>query len=181
VERNAGRLVYECVLRPGVRFHNGQSVSADDVKFSFERYRGISAQMLKERVAGIETPDAGRIRVRLKQPWPDFMSFYGTLATGASWVVPRRYVEQVGEDGFKQAPVGAGPYRFVAFTPGVELVLAASEHYWRKAPSVKRLVFKSIPDETTRLAALKRGLILWAQVGADDEPEAAFRVSNVGC
>jgi peptide/nickel transport system substrate-binding protein len=150
-------LVYEFVLRQGVRFHNGEPVTADDVKFSFERYRGISAQMLKERVAAIETPDARHIRFRLTQPWPDFMSFYGTLATGAGWIVPRTYVERVGEDGFKQAPVGAGPYRFVSSTPGVELVLEATEHYWRKAPSVKRLVFKSIPDETTRLAALKRG------------------------
>jgi peptide/nickel transport system substrate-binding protein len=150
-------LVYEFVLRQGVRFHNGEPVTADDVKFSFERYRGISAQMLKERVATIETPDAGHIRFRLKQPWPDFMSFYGTLATGAGWVVPRHYAERVGEDGFKKAPVGAGPYRFVSFTPGVELVLEATESYWRKAPSVKRLVFKSIPDEATRLAALKRG------------------------
>jgi ABC-type transport system substrate-binding protein len=56
-----------------------------------------------------------------------------------------------------KAPVGAGPYRFVSFTPGVELVLEANESYWRKAPSVKRLVFRSIPDATTRLAALKRG------------------------
>src|SRR5919109_555083 len=150
-------LVYEFVLRQGVRFHNSEPVTADDVKFSFERYRGISAQVLKERVAAIETPDARHIRFRLTQPWPDFMSFYGTLATGVGWVVPRTYVERVGEDGFKQAPVGAGPYRFVSFTPGVELVLEATEHYWRKAPSVKRLVFKSIPDETTRLAALKRG------------------------
>jgi peptide/nickel transport system substrate-binding protein len=150
-------LVYEFVLRQGVKFHNGEPVTADDVKFSFERYRGISAPMLKERVAAIETPDAGRIRFRLKQPWPDFLSFYGTLATGAGWVVPRHYVEYVGEDGFKKAPVGAGPYRFVSFTPGVELVLEANESYWRKAPSVKRLVFKSIPDATTRLAALKRG------------------------
>jgi len=53
--------------------------------------------------------------------------------------------------------VGAGPYRFVSFTPGVELVLEAYEQYWRKAPSVKRLVFKSVVDETTRLAMLKRG------------------------
>jgi peptide/nickel transport system substrate-binding protein len=149
--------VYEFVLRPGVRFHHGEPVTADDVRFSFERYRGISAQMLKARVAAVETPDAGRIRFRLTQPWPDFLSFYGTLATGAGWVIPKTYVERVGEDGFKQAPVGAGPYRFVSFTPGVELVLEATEHYWRQAPRVKRLVFKSIPDETTRLAALKRG------------------------
>src|SRR5437870_4156190 len=100
-------LVYEFVLRQGGRFHNGEPVTADDVKFSFERYRGISAPMLKERVAAIETPDARHIRFRLKQPWPDFMSFYGTLATGAGWVVPRHYVDRVGEDGFKKAPVGA--------------------------------------------------------------------------
>jgi peptide/nickel transport system substrate-binding protein len=66
-------------------------------------------------------------------------------------------VEKVGDDGFKKAPVGAGPYRFVSFTPGVELVLEAYEQYWRRAPSVRRLVFKSVPDESTRLAMLKRG------------------------
>src|SRR5206468_11727064 len=54
-------------------------------------------------------------------------------------------------------PVGAGPYRFVSYNPGIELVLEANEHYWRKVPSVKRLVLRSIPDEATRLAALKRG------------------------
>ena len=85
------------------------------------------------------------------------MTFYGTPATGAGWIVPKKYVEKVGDEGFKKAPVGAGPYRFVSFTPGVELVLEAYEQYWRKVPSVKRLVFKAIPDESTRLAALKRG------------------------
>ena len=53
--------------------------------------------------------------------------------------------------------MGAGPYKFVSFTPGVELVMEAYDQYWRKTPSVKRLVFKVIPDESTRLAALKRG------------------------
>src|SRR5229473_2255116 len=150
-------LVYDFVLRKGVRFHTGEPVTAEDVKFSFERYRGISAKILKDRVAAVETPDAGRVRFRLKQPWPDFLTFYGGIATGASWVVPKKYVERVGEDGFKKAPVGAGPYRFVSFTPGVELVLEATDAYWRKTPSVKRLVFKSVPDVATRLVMLKRG------------------------
>ena len=61
--------------------------------------------------------------------------------------------------GYKKAPVGAGPYKFVSFTPGVELVVEAFEQFWRKTPSVRRLVFKSIHDEATRLAALKRGEI----------------------
>ena len=150
-------LAYEFVLRTGPRFHNGDPVTADDVKFSFERYRGVSAKMLKDRVAAIETPDAGRVRFRLKQPWPDFLTFYGGIATGASWIVPRKYVEKVGEEGFKKAPVGAGPYKFVSFTPGIELVVEATDTYWRKTPSVKRIVFKSVPDAATRLVALKSG------------------------
>src|SRR6266508_3557993 len=115
-------LVYEFVLRKGVKFHNGEPVTAEDAKFSFERYRGISAKALKDRVAAVEAPDPGRVRFRLKQPWPDFMTFYGTPATGAGWIVPKKYVEKLGEEGFKKAPVGAGPYRFVAFTPGDEAI-----------------------------------------------------------
>src|SRR4029077_1188777 len=78
-------------------------------------------------------------------------------ATGAGWIVPKKYVEKVGDEGYKKHPIGAGPYKFVSFTPGVEMVLEAFEGYWRKVPSVKRLVFKVIPEESTRLAALKHG------------------------
>src|SRR5256885_5753529 len=150
-------LVYEFVLRKGTKFHTSDPVAAEDVKFSFERYRGIFVRALKEHVASVETPDAGRVRFRLKKPWPDFLLHYATPATGAGWIVPKKYVERLGEDGFRKAPVGAGPYRFVSFTPGVELVLEAFEGYWRKPPSIKRLVFRSMPDETTRAAALKSG------------------------
>jgi peptide/nickel transport system substrate-binding protein len=78
-------------------------------------------------------------------------------ATGAGWIVPKKYVERVGDEGYRRAPVGAGPYKFVSFTPGQELTLEAFDQYWRKTPSVRRLVFRVIPDEATRLAALKRG------------------------
>ena len=149
-------LSYEFILRAGVKFHNGAPVTAEDVKFSFERYRGTSAALMKERVAAVETPDERSVRFVLKKPWPDFLTFYSS-ATGAGWIVPKKYVEQVGEEGFKKAPVGAGPYKFVSFTPGVELVFEAFDGYWRKTPAVKRLVFKVVPEEATRLAALKRG------------------------
>jgi peptide/nickel transport system substrate-binding protein len=151
-------LSYDFVIRQGVKFHNGEPVTAEDVKFSFERYRGTSHDLLKNRVAAVETPDPRHVSFRLNKPWPDFLTFYAS-ATGAGWIVPKKYVEKVGDDGFKKAPVGAGPYKFVSFTPGVELVMDAFDEYWRKAPSVKRIVFKVIPDEATRLAALKRGEI----------------------
>jgi len=149
-------LTYDFVLRDGTRFHNGEPVTAEDVAFSFERYRGTSHELLKSRVAAVEVADPRHLSFRLSKPWPDFLTFYSS-ATGAGWIVPKKYLERVGDDGFKKAPVGAGPYKFVSFTPGVELVMEAFEDYWRKTPAVKRLVLRVIPDEATRLAALKRG------------------------
>src|SRR3954449_6965579 len=149
-------LGYDFVLRKGVKFHNGEPVTAEDVKFSFERYHGAAHQLMKDNMAAIEIPDPQHVRFKLKKPWPDFITFYST-ASGSGWIVPKKYVEQVGDEAFKKAPIGAGPYKFVSFTPGVELVLEAFDQFWRKPPGVKRLVFKVIPDEATRVAALKGG------------------------
>ena len=109
-------------------------MTAEDVKFSFERYRGTSASLMKERVAAVETPDARTRALRAEEAvarLPDLLR----SATGAGWIVPKKYVQEVGEEGFKKAPIGAGPYKFVSFTPGVELVFEAFEDYWRKKPS----------------------------------------------
>jgi peptide/nickel transport system substrate-binding protein len=150
-------LSYEFVLRKGVVFHNGDALTADDVKFSFERYRGAAAKLLKDRVSAVEVVDPHRVRFRLKEPWPDFMTFYGTPATGAGWIVPKKYLEKVGDEGFKRAPIGAGPYKLASFNPGIELVFEAHDRYWRKTPGIKRLVWKVVPEDVTRLAMLKRG------------------------
>jgi peptide/nickel transport system substrate-binding protein len=146
---------YEFKLRHGVKFHNGDPFTAEDVKFSFLRAK--SSRVLKEKVREIEIVDPYRIRFHLHEPFPDFMAFYGTLATASSWVVPKKYVEKVGDDGFMKQPVGLGPYKFVSNNPGIEIVMEANESYWRKMPSVKRLVFKSVPEPTTRAAMLKKG------------------------
>jgi peptide/nickel transport system substrate-binding protein len=150
-------VTYEFVIRKNVKFHNGDPVTAEDVKFTFDRYKGASASLLKDKVKEIQTPAPNRVRIILKEPWPDFMAFYGTSATGASWIVPKKYIEKVGEDAYKKAPVGAGPFKLVSFTPGIELALEAFPEYWRKAPQVKRVVMRSIPDEITRAAAVRTG------------------------
>jgi peptide/nickel transport system substrate-binding protein len=150
-------LLYEFMLRQGLTFHNGDPFTAEDAKFSFERYRGVGAKELHGKVKSVEIVDPHRLRFHLREPWPDFMTFYGTTATAAGIVVPKKYLERVGEDGFKQHPIGLGPYKFVSHVPGVELVLEANEAYWRHPPYVKRIVMKGIPDVTTRLAMLKKG------------------------
>jgi peptide/nickel transport system substrate-binding protein len=165
-------LTYEFTLRQGLTFHNGDPFTAEDVKFSFLRYKGTSAKLLHERVKAVEVIDPQRVRFVLEAPWPDFLAFYATLATGAAWIVPKKYVERVGDDAFKQQPVGLGPYRFVRMEPGVELVLEASEHYWRKMPSIKRLIFKGVPERTTRLAMLKNGEADIAYLMIGDEAAA---------
>src|SRR6266404_377859 len=101
-------LVYEFKLREGLRFHNGDPFTAEHVK-------------------AVDIIDSHRIRFVLHAPWPDFLVFYATPATGAAWIVPKKYIEKVGEDEFRRQPVGLGPYRFSRMTPGVELVLEANE------------------------------------------------------
>jgi peptide/nickel transport system substrate-binding protein len=154
---SADARTYDFKLREGLKFHNGDPFTADDVKFSFQRAKGY--KILKEKVRDVEIVGPARVRFHLVEPWPDFLTFYGTMVAGHGWIVPRKYLESVGDDGFKKHPVGLGPYKFVSHTPGVELVLEAYEGYWRKRPSVKRLVFKSVPESTTRLAMLKRNEI----------------------
>ena len=144
--------VYEFTLRQGLKFHNGDAFTAEDVQFSFQRAK---AALLHQKVKEVVVVDPTHVRFVLHEPWPDFMTFYGTFASGAGWVVPKHYMEQVGGDGFKRHPIGLGPYKFVSSTPGIDLVMEAYENYWRKVPTVKRLVFKSIPDATTRLAMLQ--------------------------
>ena len=171
-------LTYEFKLRKGLTFHNGDALTSDDVKFSFERYNGASAKELKARVKAVETPDPLTVRIRLHEPWPDFMTFYGTTATAAGIVLPRKYTEQAGPDGFRNRPVGAGPYRFVSQRPGVDITLEAFTGYWRHAPYVRKLTLKSVPDSTTRLTMLKSGQTDYALFLDGPEGEAVKKDSR---
>jgi peptide/nickel transport system substrate-binding protein len=156
-KESADGRVYEFKLRRDLKFHNGDPLTGDDVKFSFERYKGAGAKLLNDRVRQVEVVDPLTVRFHLKEPWPDFMTFYGTTASAAGLVVPRRYLQQVGDEGFKKHPIGAGPFKFVSHQPGVEMVLEAYTGHWRKVPNIKRLVMKSVPETTTRVAMLKNG------------------------
>src|SRR6266849_5443465 len=83
---SADQRVYEFKLREGLKFHNGDAFTAEDVKFSFHRAKG--SKVLHDKVREVAIVDPYRVRFHLHEPWPDFMTFYGTLVSGASWVVP---------------------------------------------------------------------------------------------
>ncbi len=172
-------LVYEFKLRRGLKFHNGDALTTDDVKWSFERYQGAGARELRARVRQVEVVDPTVIRFHMKEPWPDFMTFYGTTATASGIVLPRKYFEQVGADGFRQRPVGVGPYKFVSQRPGVDVTLEANPGYWRRVPNIKRLTMKSVSDSTTRLTMLKSGETDFALFLDGPEAEAATKDSRL--
>jgi peptide/nickel transport system substrate-binding protein len=147
-------LTYDFQLRHGVTFHNGDPFTAEDVQYSFARYKGTGAAELKHKVKAVEVVSPHHVRFQLNAPWPDFLTFYATPATGAAWIVPKHYTEKIGSATFKEAPIGLGPYRLVRYQPGVEVVLEANPTYWRQVPHVQRLVLKSVPERTTRVAVL---------------------------
>src|SRR5262249_47573550 len=103
-------LNYEFVLRKA-RFHNGDPVTGEDVKFTFGRYKASGAKLRKDKVEDVRLVAPNRVRFVLKEPWPDFMAFYVSSAPGAAWIVPKKYIVKVGEDAYKKDPVGAGPYK----------------------------------------------------------------------
>ena len=107
-------LSYEFVLRKNAKFHNGDPVTAEDVKFTFERYKGALRRVLKARSGGPRSR-APRVRFVLKEEWPDFIAFTH-LGHRGRLDVPKSHREG-GRRGFKKAPIGAGPYKFVSFNP----------------------------------------------------------------
>lgn len=144
-------------LREGIKFHNGEPVTSEDVKFTFENYKGANAKLLKDKTERIETPDARTVRFIFSEPFLDFLVLYGTPASGAGWVVPAKYYQEVGPDGFKKNPIGAGPFKLVRQDAGSTLEFEAVPDYWRKSPGVKTLIVRSVPEASTRVAQLQTG------------------------
>ena len=146
-------------LRPNIKFHDGTPVTPEDVKFTYENYRGANAKILKDKLAAIELPDNRTIKFTFKEPFLDFLTIYGSPSSGAGWVVPKAYYEKVGKDAFKNAPIGAGPYKFVRQAAGTEIEFEAFTDYWRKVPSIKTIVMRGVPEGATRVAQIQTGEI----------------------
>jgi len=156
---NVNPTTWEFKLRPGVKFHNGEEFNAEAVKFSIERVLNPDQKARwRWAFADIERVDAVdplTVRIVTKVPFP-------TLITNLAFcmpIVPPKYVREKGDTHIATNPVGTGPFKFVRWRKDDALVLEANDSYWRGSPKIKTLIFRPIPDESTRVAALVTGEI----------------------
>lgn len=155
-------------LRHGVKFQNGQEVTAADVKFSFERsmgaynprFRGYRQGELKRQIASIETPDDYTVIIKTKYPDASFLGVPMLLQ-----VVPKAYVEKLGDRGYAKNPVGFGPYQVKEIKVGEYISLDSFDDYWNVDPRpgevcrsrVHHILLRTLPQQATMVAALKAG------------------------
>ena len=149
-------------IHQGIKFHNGDSLTAEDVKFSIEKLvapetKAGNSPWYRNIVASVDVLDTYTARVNMKSARPLFIT--ADLIDRGLWIVPKRYFEKVGDAEFKQHPVGSGPYKLVSQAKGEYMEFEAFDGYWRGTPYVKTVRLEIIPEDATRLAKLKTGEI----------------------
>ncbi len=159
--RQFGPKKWQIQLRKGILFHNGEELTGAVVKFSFERLINPEtkspAASLFGTLSSVEVVDKYVVNFVTKIPDPIFPA---RLAGDLDFVVPMVYIKEKGDATFAQNPIGTGPFRFVEWRRGEQVVLEANPNYWRgPRKDITRLIFRPIPDAATRVAALQSGAV----------------------
>jgi peptide/nickel transport system substrate-binding protein len=172
-ERSADGKTWTFHLRKGQKFHNGDPLTAHDVKFSLERVMSpdsisSNAAQLRRAVDRIEVADDLTVRVHTKGVIPHFAASLSRAVFMEGTVMPKKYIEAVGTSGFRDKPVGSGPWKFVRSVPGdrIEYEAVAGPH-WRGTPQFKRMTLLLVPEQSTRLAMVRTGEAAIASIGPD--------------
>jgi peptide/nickel transport system substrate-binding protein len=152
-------------LREGIEFHDGTPMDADAVVFSLERQRDPFHPAHEpdffywrdqySYIEKIEKIDRLTVRIKIERSYAPFLS---SLAMFPAAIVSPAAVKKWGK-AFPKHPVGTGPFRFAAWTPGDRVVLERNDRYWGAPPPLERIVFRSIPDARQRLVALEGGAV----------------------
>lgn len=146
-------------LRENVKFHNGDSFGAEDVKFTFERvmspnsghaYRAGFVESLER----VDVVDPHTARFVLKQPFP---AFFTTARYALTPIAPKAYYEKVGKQGFQEKPVGTGPFTLAGVKAGEWTKYEANPEYWGGSPTVQSVTQVLVKEPFTRYAMLERG------------------------
>jgi peptide/nickel transport system substrate-binding protein len=171
-------LEYIFNLRQDVTFHNGEQFNADAVVYSWEYYRNPElAWNERWRLAdNVEKVDDFTIKITTDEPKPMLLR---TIAIDWS-IVPPLYHQEVGEIEFGNNPVGTGPFEFVEWIKGDRIVLSANPNYWEEGyPKVETLIFRPIPESSTRVAAITTGEVDIVGRLSADEAESLRGVPGV--
>lgn len=161
---------WKFTLRKGIKFQDGTEVTSADVKFSFDRtmgkfdpkFRGFRKGELSREIASVETPDAYTVIIKSQEVDASFLGVPMLVN-----VVPKAYVEKVGDKEYAKSPIGFGPFKVKEIAVGEDVKLEAFEEYWNAKPNpgeigrskVKAVTLKTLPQEATMVAALKAGEI----------------------
>jgi peptide/nickel transport system substrate-binding protein len=181
-ERAADGKSWTFFLRKGQRFHNGDPVTAHDVKFSLERIMlpeslSSGAAALRRAVDRIEVLDDLTVRVHTKGVIPHFAASLSRAVFMEGTVMPKTYIEKVGAKAFRERPIGSGPWKFVRNVPGDRIEYEAVDYpHWRGTPQFKRMTLLLVPEQSTRLAMVRTGEASIASIG----PEALKEVRDGG-
>ena len=166
--------VWEIKLRKGVKFHNGEEFNAESVKFSLERVKtpALRGSSNFKPIDHVEIVDAYTVKVHTSKPWPIFVVALNQSQAGM--YPPKAFA---GKDSayISKNPIGTGPYKFVHWSKDEEIVVEANEGYFRGAPKIKTVVFKPIPDDAVRVAALQNGEV---DVAVNIPPHLANIIAN---
>ena len=150
--------IWEIQLREGVLFHDGEELTAEDVQYTIERILDPSKNSPQatnySAIESVEVVDDYLLRIHTKQPYPVLPARLANLR-----IVPKHYVEAVGDDRFKLEPMGSGAYKFVKWDKDEQVVLEANPSYWRGESEIKHVIFKAIPEDASRVMALQAGQV----------------------
>ncbi len=167
-----GGKAWRFYLRKGVRFHNGQEMTAEDVKFTFTAIaKDGSANSLGPEfrlITSMDIEDPYTITFRFAKP---FVAFGNKVTQGlfasVAFIQSKAYIESAGEEVAERHPVGTGPWKFVEHVRGDRIVYEAVENHWRATPHFKRLVFLKVPEPATRMAMLRAGSADVIEIGGE--------------
>ncbi len=148
-------------LRQNVKFHDGEAFNAQAVKFTFERLLGEEGAKGPQRsnytsIESVDVIDDYTVDMKLKTPDPVLLT---KLAGYGAMIVPPKYIQEKGEDNFNLNPVGTGAFKFVSYTPKVDIKLAANPDYWGGAPKLSELEYRFITEPATAVAELQAGRV----------------------